>query len=149
MRELETIRYRWYGIPTFLLISLLLIGCGDQEPTTATKDKRDSQSKKSDRANDPAPTHRIGGYEFSNEPQDGQLSVTSDNFGRDWPLTVAEGTLVCERDAVYFDSGGVRYGVNGWAEAAEIRPIWRDARYGLKKNIGPLIDVGLKLCSSQ
>jgi hypothetical protein len=133
------------GAAVFLLASLFLVGCGDQEPTASTQEPRDSQTKQSEEAN-PPPTYKIGRYEFSNEPQDGQLPVTTDDFGRDWPLTVAEGTLVCEDDAVYFDSDGVRYGINGWADGAEIQLIWRDARFGLKKNIGPLIDVGLKLC---
>jgi len=73
------------------------------------------------------------------------------DFGSDWPLTVAEGTLACEgAGAVTFTAEGTTYAVNGLAAGmdrwADIDPIWAPAPGGLKKNIGPLIDRGLALC---
>jgi Protein of unknown function (DUF2511) len=81
----------------------------------------------------------------------GGLEVSRADFGRDWPLTVKSGTLNCEgAGAVTFTTNGTTYAVNGLASGMdqwpEIDAIWADASGGLKKNIGPLIDRGLKLC---
>jgi hypothetical protein len=74
-------------------------------------------------------------------------------MGKQWPLTVDSGTLSCDGSdgvgSVTFETGGKLYAVNGLARQdgyADITPIWAKAGYGLRKNIGPLIDRGLKLC---
>ena len=80
--------------------------------------------------------------------------VSRANFGEEWPLTVDSGVLSCEgAGSVYFTADdGRRYAVNGTAmtagDAQRINAIWADNPTGLspKKNIGPLIDGGLKLC---
>ena len=79
------------------------------------------------------------------------VEVTRSDFGNAWPLTVGGGTLRCNgAGAVTFEAEGTVYDVNGLAETqdlgADIDPIWEDAGHGLKKNIGPLISRGLKLC---
>lgn len=72
--------------------------------------------------------------------------------GDDWPLTVADGTIRCENGGqVTFEGGGTKYAVNGTArgqtDLPDIDPIWADSTDGLgKKNIGPIISVGLTLC---
>jgi len=82
--------------------------------------------------------------------------------GLKWPLTVEQGTLGCEGDAVFFGHDGTQYAVNGAAsrEYAPIEPIWRyddkmnnelaaaGAGNGpkLRVNIGDMISEGLKLC---
>jgi hypothetical protein len=82
--------------------------------------------------------------------------VSRADYGKDWPLTVESGTLHCEDPgAVTFTAdNGTTYWVNGTAGNqaktrgwADIRSIWADdpAYAGLKINIGPLIDDGLKL----
>jgi len=80
------------------------------------------------------------------------LEVSRSDFGKDWPLTVQSGTLNCEgAGAVTFTTNGTTYAVNGLANGMDQWPdidaIWADAPHGLKKNIGPLIDRGLKLCN--
>jgi hypothetical protein len=93
----------------------------------------------------------------SEETQTSGLSVSREEFGGDWPLTVDEGTLNCEGaaevGAVTFTApNGVTYAVNGLAIGQdrwpEIDAIWADNPDipGTKKNIGPLIDRGLELC---
>lgn len=76
-----------------------------------------------------------------------------------WPLTVERGQLRCigSRGAgavVFLTPDGTNYAVNGTAktqlpDVAEIDAIWANDRSlgaGLKKDIGPLIERGLKLC---
>lgn len=73
--------------------------------------------------------------------------------GAEWPLTVEDGTIRCENGGqVTFEGGGRKYAVNGTArgqtDLPDIDPIWADTGdgLGLKKNIGPIIDIGLELC---
>jgi hypothetical protein len=80
-------------------------------------------------------------------------TVSRAGIGDQWPLTVDSGVLSCEgAGAVYFTADGTRYAVNGTAmtteDAERITAIWADDPTGLslKRNIGPLIDRGLKLC---
>jgi hypothetical protein len=104
-----------------------------------------------------------GAYKsFTSTPEDSSskpvaasssLDVSRADFGDEWPLTVGSGTLSCDGDAVTFTTGGTTYGVNGTArtlnEWPDIDPIWAKDPSGLapKKDIGPLIDRGLDLCT--
>lgn len=72
-----------------------------------------------------------------------------------WPLTVDSGVLTCVGSGgigkVTIVVDGITYAVNGTAKAdkdnLDIRPIWADAETaGLKKDISPLLDEGLRLC---
>jgi hypothetical protein len=81
--------------------------------------------------------------------------VAKSEFGSRWPLTVSHGTLSCDGYSVVFAAPeGMRYGLNGTAQdqlgLPPIDPIWRYEpgmkRYGLKVDIGPLIQRGLALC---
>ena len=72
-----------------------------------------------------------------------------------WPLTVDSGLLKCAGSGgtgkVTIEVAGKTYAVNGLASGdksnLEIRPIWADAETaGLKKEIGSLIEEGLRLC---
>jgi hypothetical protein len=80
------------------------------------------------------------------------VAVKRSDFGDDWPLTVEQGTLRCEGDAVTFNDGETVYAVNGTAKTrksgVDIDPIWADNPDipGTKRNIGVLIDRGLELC---
>lgn len=80
--------------------------------------------------------------------------VSRSTLGERWPLTVESGTLHCEGSAVTFVTGGTTYAVNGTAVGQMERRGWKDigaiwalAEQGLKKDISPLIDRGLALCS--
>ena len=70
----------------------------------------------------------------------------------EWPFTVRRGILGCQQPpipgAVTFNVDGAVYGVNGFGSEkyADIKPIWRPAPGGLRVDIGPMIDRGLKLC---
>ncbi len=82
-----------------------------------------------------------------------QQQVSSADFGNDWPLTVDSGVLACEGGAAvtFTAPDGTTYAVNGTARTVtdypDIDPIWADTAGPLpKKNIGPLIDLGLALC---
>lgn len=78
-------------------------------------------------------------------------------LGDDWPLTVDEGVLACAgtagAGAVTFSSGGTVYAINGTAKqrnaGTDIAPIWADNPdvAGLKKNLSPLLERGLALCT--
>lgn len=84
--------------------------------------------------------------------------VTASMFGDQWALTVNEGKFECESlgnklAKLYFiDKKGTKYAVNGMAKNDKtykpIDLIWKanpDVK-GLKMDIGPLIDYGLKFC---
>ena len=70
----------------------------------------------------------------------------------EWPLTVASGTLVCDSPAVWFESGGRSYAINGVAQTRDgieaLEPIWRENPdiVGARINIGPLHDLVRDKC---
>lgn len=93
----------------------------------------------------------------------GSLDVSRADFGDRWPFTVEDGLLTCQKysggalQAVVFGLDDVAYAVNGTAKSLtdtignweeDISPIWADDPEipGAKKNLGPVIDVGLILC---
>lgn len=85
---------------------------------------------------------------------DQSKTVSSSNLPG-WPLTVDSGVLKCEGSGgqgnVTIVVDGKTYAVNGSAKGdkdnLDIQPIWADAETaGLKKDISPLLDEGLKLC---
>lgn len=82
--------------------------------------------------------------------------VTRAEFGDRWPLTVDDGTLSCQFNAVIFTREGVTYAVNGVAQQMradrkwhDITEIWADNpdTPGLKKSLDPLLARGQQLCS--
>lgn len=82
--------------------------------------------------------------------------ISKSNFGDAWPFTVEEGLLSCQGGngfgAVIFSSNGITYAVNGIAKGRktynDIEAIWANnpAIPGIKKDLGTIIDRGLKLC---
>jgi hypothetical protein len=86
-----------------------------------------------------------------------QSLITKESFGEAWPLTVSRGELGCRRGEVTFivvddrNGNAVTYAVNAKAKESghrDISEILADnpKSPGTKKDIGPLIDRGLKLC---
>ena len=75
-------------------------------------------------------------------------------MGGKWPLTVSDGVLACDGadgvgEVTLKAPDGTVYAVNGSAGSAgakDIGPIWASAGAGLKKDISPLIQLGLALC---
>ncbi len=82
--------------------------------------------------------------------------VTKREIGKSWPFTVNEGVLACDGSkgfgAVTFRASGVTYAVNGIAMGrkryADVDKIWEadPSGHAPRKNIGEIIDRGLKLC---
>ena len=101
------------------------------------------------------------GCSYSNGP-----TVSSTEYGDDWPLTIPEASLFCQRinyrlKMVWAEHEDVSYPLNGTAKAhldrakptLNVRPletIWRfDDRFaeiGARIPVYPLIQDGLKLC---
>lgn len=87
--------------------------------------------------------------------------VSRTTLGSRWPLTTTGGELFCDTTlsstAVAYtdDTTGLTYSINGTAgndgSLADITPIWRKDPNGdgLRVDIGPLIDLGLKLCGQE
>ena len=89
----------------------------------------------------------------------GGNTVSREDFGDEWPLTVDEGVIACEVHGIAkpatFTSGGKTYALNGAASsrgAADIDAIWaNDPEYPnlnppLKKDLSPLTFRALELC---
>jgi len=79
------------------------------------------------------------------------MPVSHSQFGGEWPFTVKEGILRGRGRGITFKAMGEEYAVNGVAKGQgfkDIDAIWADdPTTGLKKNIGPIIEQGLKLCA--
>ncbi len=99
--------------------------------------------------------------------------VTASEYGDDWPLTVDQAKLCCKHDAVWLETEGRRYSLNGWAEPLlkrhgvpiqELGPIRRDhpqrvelaSKLGddgesfiWKADIGRLLEDGRALCDAE
>lgn len=76
--------------------------------------------------------------------------IHKSELGDKWPLKVSGGTLSRDGNAVFFETSGIRYALNGVAShlgGKDIGPIWRNASCcgAIKKDIGPLINLGLSL----
>ncbi len=78
--------------------------------------------------------------------------VSRDTMGKDWPFTIASGTVRCVpyHEVVMVGSDGYNYAINGSARG-DTRMPWRDGVDILRKgklpyDMQPLIDLGLSLC---
>lgn len=80
-------------------------------------------------------------------------AVSRAGMGAAWPLTVDAGTVACQDgvDRIFTTAAGKTYGLNGTAKTdgfPGIDPIWaaNPAAAGLKKDLGPLLDVAGERC---
>jgi hypothetical protein len=159
----------------FVLIALAVValgGCGDsasdhaEVPTARNEQvvKQQAKRRETQRGREVAELEQEVARRKAREareepapPQPGE--VTRSEFGEDWPLTVASGTIRCDGSPgagqVIFTAptSGTEYALNGTALEggyASIDPIWRYepgmAKYELRVNIGVLTDRGLALC---
>lgn len=121
----------------------LILGCNSAEtPNSSQQTPVSSSSPKA--TSTLAPVPQIDG------------KITKQELGTAWAFTVDEGVLACDGKngvgAVTFTSGGKTYAVNGAAKQTKkyepIDSIWADdpSIKGAKKNIGSIIERGLKLC---
>ena len=84
---------------------------------------------------------------------EGSAEVTRSDFGTEWPLTVEQGDLRCDRGVITFTADEVTYAVNAAALEAtdhpQIDPIWADDPNddnGLHMSLSPLLVRGSDLC---
>ena len=89
-------------------------------------------------------------------------TITSEDYGSDWPFTVSEVELRCEGDAdvaaVWVEHGGKRYPMTGYSETylldryrnvRDLEWIWRDnPSTEAKINIYQVKSDGLAMCGS-
>ena len=81
--------------------------------------------------------------------------VTRSRYGKRWPFTVPQGIVACDDHGgvVFTTPDGTTYWLNGTAgdehKYRDVHPIWRKdpSIPGLRIDIGPMIDLGLRLCS--
>lgn len=74
----------------------------------------------------------------------------------DWPFTVTKGTLHCENDCAWFQSGSKKYALNGTAKSrfkgkkgwVDIQKIWKNDPdiQGARVSIGPILEKAKSLC---
>lgn len=128
----------WYGpiVRTFLLCCCLAV------PVAACGSSGSSPSGQRG-----APKARAG----APTPLAAQEVASKDVEG--WPLIVESGTILCdERGAIFFETGGKRYGLNGLGKSASqpINPIWAydPKNEGMMLSLSPLLEIGQKLCKS-
>jgi hypothetical protein len=76
--------------------------------------------------------------------------VSRADLGEEWPLTVSNGLLRCEHGSeVTFQADGTSYTLNRSASHgaySDIGPLLLDAGGGVTKDLGPLVERGLRLC---
>lgn len=80
--------------------------------------------------------------------------IRADDFGDDWPFTVANGRVNCFKGGyalVFKPDGRMSYALNGGAKAdgyPAIDPIWRDNpdAPGTKINLLPAIEAAKDIC---
>ena len=149
--------WRWFrGLPAkaqviaWVVVAVVLIAAAASQPDNTTETSSPPQTTSIETADTTDQT--------TTEPEavDDPAHVSRAELGAEWPLTVDEGTLRCdgakEAGAVFFETDGRVYPVNGIARGRtngpEIDEIWADDPdfAGAKKNIGILIERGLKLC---
>jgi hypothetical protein len=78
-------------------------------------------------------------------------NVTRTDYGSYWPLTVDTATIGCKGADPYAEVGGVKYALNGTAEAdgyPALDPVWAadPTTPGLKLDVSALRINALKLC---
>jgi hypothetical protein len=83
------------------------------------------------------------------------IKIQVKDFPNNWPFTVSEGILRCDKQAIIFVSNGETYAVNGIARAIGIKKGWKEIDKiwkedpkirNLKMSLSPIIDRGLDLC---
>jgi hypothetical protein len=159
---------RWWAQTLIALLVLgLLVGpflpqdeetesASEHRTTTTTEKRTTTTAERTTTTAPPRTTTTLSLQERSERSNDGTLSVSKADFGDDWPLTVEGGLLSCRGgSAIVFGSGGDAYAVNGTARGRAADNGWLDIDAiwapnpeipGTKKDIGPLIDLGLSLC---
>lgn len=160
-----------------VLVGAVLAGCGGDdgdpvaaersttttaEPTTTTAEVTTSTTSK-------ATTTTVSAAPCADEEPTkvntgGWVLICKEDFGEEWPFTVADGLLSCRTletletgggPAIVFGPDDTAYAINGAAKAVAaenewkaVDDIWLDdsASPGLKISLQPIIAAGLDLC---
>ena len=84
-------------------------------------------------------------------PSSSGRCVTKEEYGESWAFTVNSGSLYSESGAAIFESGGIKYGLNGTAKGRGYPPIdsiWRmhpkSVNGSMRIDIGPFIRAALE-----
>lgn len=128
---------------TLLILLVTLASCGTPRATDAPRPTRAASPTRTPAPRQPTAVPR--GY------------MSRALLGDKWPLTVDEGTIVCDRNAILFrDADGHLYAVNGAAITLAESKGWRDIHDidvpvpdgspGAIISLQPLLDTGLALC---
>ncbi|MGW6932820.1 DUF2511 domain-containing protein [Lentzea sp. NPDC054927] len=139
---------------SLLLVATLVGSCGTQESPSGSKIDPTASAAI---ATSTTPSAHIPTTTATRTPDPTQATrgpgeIRREDFGEKWPLTVDAGVVRCQNGAVTFTSNGSNYDVNGTAmtknRGKKIDEIWADdpKNAGLKINISPIIELGLKLC---
>jgi hypothetical protein len=100
----------------------------------------------------------VGGFAIAvascgSNAHDGSEQLSREDLGAEWPLTVEDGELHCDRGIVTFTADEVTYAVNAAALEAtdhpQIDPIWADDPNDdndLHMSLSPLLVRGIELC---
>lgn len=146
---------------TFALIAaavaLTAAACGTSEPDAPTAPRSTTPSTTTVDVTKPvhaAATTPVATLTAADVPSRRNLPagyITRDTWPGEWPFTVDEGTLMCGSPSqVSFTANRTMYALNGTAKQAggldDINEIWASSGPGLKVNLGPVIEAGLKLC---
>ncbi|MFS8104661.1 YebY family protein [Lentzea alba] len=141
---------------SFLLVAALAGSCSTQAPPSGSSiDPTVSTATPTSTilsVSAPAPTTTTNQTRNPTQARREPGEVRREDFGEKWPLTVDAGIVRCQNGAVTFTANGFNYDVNGTAmtknRGKKIDEIWADNPKvpGLKINISPIIDLGLKLC---
>lgn len=106
-------------IPVLLLMVGLIVSCGPSRNSNSAPG--DAQSSSEDGA-------RISQEGFAKR-------------GLDWPFTVSEGFVGCDREALWFKADRESYALNGWAVSlfgyAQPYEIWRYQEYPNGQELHP------------
>lgn len=137
---------------SLLLVAALVGSCGVQESPSGSRIDPPASATIATSTTSSAPIPTTTTTPDPTQVTRGTGEVRREDFGENWPLTVDAGVVRCQNGAVTFTSNGFNYDVNGTAmtknRGKKIDEIWADdpKNAGLKINIGPIIDLGLKLC---
>ena len=75
--------------------------------------------------------------------------ITREDMGEEWPLSIDAITLHYKYPCLVAEVGGIFYAVNGSAKGhlkiLDIDDIWASHSHSPRKNIGPLIQLGLAI----
>jgi hypothetical protein len=129
----------------FIIWLLIVLGCKNNDLLSNSQQSQNAPSQSG------SPTTTGSGLSAS------EAKITKQEFGDKWPFTVDEGILACKGTSsfgeVTFTANGKTYAVNGAARGTKkyipADEIWADNPSplgGPKKDIGPIIERGLKLC---